>query len=274
MSTLNEPFLFGGLGLDAGRARFLRPFSASYSPAVEFAAGAAGLWYDPSPSTCFLDVAGTIPAGAGDPVARVQDISGNGRHATQATVAARPTLLQDSAGRWFLRYDGGDVLETGTVDFSGVSAVSVMTAVRSEVTGRFAVIAELSPRTDLNPGAFLLAQPGAAPGQGFAWFLEDPGGNGNIVVPSGYPTATYVVTAQTDLPSSSHLLRVDGGQVGADSSPLTGAFFRSDRMGIGGRIGAALGGWTGRLYGLAVVGAAIAPAEAEAWMAARSGVTL
>ena len=52
-----------------------------------------GAWYDPSDSsTVWQDAAGTTPAGVGDPVGRIDDKSGNGNHATQSTLTARPTL--------------------------------------------------------------------------------------------------------------------------------------------------------------------------------------
>ena len=57
-----------------------------------FANGESGVWFEPSPSTCFTDEAGTIPATVGDPVALMLDKSGNGYHATQPTTSAQPTL--------------------------------------------------------------------------------------------------------------------------------------------------------------------------------------
>lgn len=51
----------------------------------------AGLqaWYDVSQGA-WQDTAGTIPCTAGSPIARLDDLSGNGRHATQATAANQP----------------------------------------------------------------------------------------------------------------------------------------------------------------------------------------
>jgi hypothetical protein len=51
-----------------------------------------GMWL-PEPCFCWKDTAGTIPCTApGDLVARNDDVSGNGNHATQATLASRPAL--------------------------------------------------------------------------------------------------------------------------------------------------------------------------------------
>jgi hypothetical protein len=65
-----------------------------FSPSALFANGEVGAWYDPSPETTFTDTAGTTPATVGSAVARINDLSGNGHHATQATTAARPILAR------------------------------------------------------------------------------------------------------------------------------------------------------------------------------------
>jgi len=67
--------------------------SGGFTPASLFAGGTEGAWYGPSDlSTLFQDSAGTTPVTtAGQPVGLMLDKSGNGNHATQATVAARPT---------------------------------------------------------------------------------------------------------------------------------------------------------------------------------------
>jgi hypothetical protein len=64
----------------------------SYSPLDLFSVGEQGAWYDPSDiTTLFQDTAGTTPVTAtGQSVARINDKSGRGNHATQATLANRP----------------------------------------------------------------------------------------------------------------------------------------------------------------------------------------
>lgn len=62
-------------------------------------------WYDPSDlSTVFQDTAGTTPAIAGQPVGRLNDKSGNGRHLLQATAANRP-ILTEAGGLFYLQFD-------------------------------------------------------------------------------------------------------------------------------------------------------------------------
>ena len=66
---------------------------ASSSPASLFAGGEQGVWYDPSDlSTLFQDNLGATPVTApAQTVGLILDKSGRGNHATQATLAQRPT---------------------------------------------------------------------------------------------------------------------------------------------------------------------------------------
>ena len=80
-----------------------------WSPKALFADGAQGAWYDPSnPTSLFQDVGGTVPVTSdGDPVALIQDLSGNGNHAVQDVAPARPTWRTDGTLSW-LEFDGAD----------------------------------------------------------------------------------------------------------------------------------------------------------------------
>jgi hypothetical protein len=79
--------MFIGIGLNLVRG------GGSASPASLFAASEPGAWYDPSDlTTLFQDSAGTTPVTtAGQTVGKILDKSGRGNHATQATLAQRPT---------------------------------------------------------------------------------------------------------------------------------------------------------------------------------------
>ena len=93
-----------GLGFRLG-ARARRRFS----PRALFAGGEQGAWFDPSDlGSLFQDVAATVPAAVGAPVARINDKSGRGNHAGQPAAAARPVLRQDGGGRYYLEFDGVD----------------------------------------------------------------------------------------------------------------------------------------------------------------------
>lgn len=65
-----------------------------FNPLTLFTSGEQGVWYDPSDlSTMYQDSAGTIPITALEqPVGRINDKSGRGNNATQATSGSRPVL--------------------------------------------------------------------------------------------------------------------------------------------------------------------------------------
>lgn len=112
-----------------------RSAASPYHPDDLFAGSAGGAFYDISDhASLFQDEAGTIPVtGAGQPVGRVSDLSGNGCHATQTASAARPIYQVDSSGHAYLMFDGMDDFLTvpsavgnalgGTGDFSIVTAI-------------------------------------------------------------------------------------------------------------------------------------------------------
>lgn len=79
----------------------------AFSPLSLFASGEKGVWYDPSDiSTLWKDTAGTLPVTAdGDAVARIDDKSGNGFHATQATLGNR-WIYRTGGGKPYLQNDG------------------------------------------------------------------------------------------------------------------------------------------------------------------------
>jgi len=91
-----------GIGSQCGSA-------AAFDPSSLFASSEQGAWYDPS-DLATMSQTSDGPLGnvaVGDPVGRIEDKSGNGNHATQATAAARPILRQDGA-LYYLETDGVD----------------------------------------------------------------------------------------------------------------------------------------------------------------------
>jgi len=88
---------------------------AGFNPADLFGPSDVGALFDIQQlSTLFQNAAGTTSAGVGDPVGRVEDISGDGNHATQTTDTSRPTLAREPEG-------GRRNLIVKTEDFSAPS---------------------------------------------------------------------------------------------------------------------------------------------------------
>jgi hypothetical protein len=126
---------FGTIGASELAGSFLPKINALNDPSAVissslFADGEPGAFYDPSDlSTVFTDTAGTTPAVVGDPVARINDKSGRGNHATQSVLASRPILRQDG-GLHYLEFDGvDDGMSTGTIT-PGTDKVQVFAGVR------------------------------------------------------------------------------------------------------------------------------------------------
>jgi len=79
------------------------------------AAYADSVWYDPSDlASLWEDTAGTKRAFVGSKIARIDDKGGLGLHATQATLANRPVLSQDSTGAYCLLFADGQSLAIPT----------------------------------------------------------------------------------------------------------------------------------------------------------------
>lgn len=82
---------------------------AGWHPGYLFRGGVLGAWYDFSdPAKLFQDEAASVPVAAdGDPVAVALDLSGNGNHAVQSALSARPTWRTDGTLSW-IEFDGVD----------------------------------------------------------------------------------------------------------------------------------------------------------------------
>ena len=121
-----------------GQKRALLGARPAWTPALLFASGAIGVWYDPSDiSTLFQDAAGTTPVTAyGQPVGRILDKSGNGIHATQSTSSARPLWQEDTNGKPGLKFDAvNDFLVTSSIDLSTSARLFIAAGVRKLADG-------------------------------------------------------------------------------------------------------------------------------------------
>lgn len=78
-------------------------------PAEAFAySGSDGFWVPVRPERCFADIYGFVPAATGDPVLRVEDISGKGRHWLQPEENRGAILQSDGGDVFWLEFDGFD----------------------------------------------------------------------------------------------------------------------------------------------------------------------
>jgi len=122
-----------------------------------FAGGVKGAWYDPSDfSTMFQNIAGTTPVtAAGQPVGKILDKSGNGFHmVSPADTVVRPTLMQDSAGKYYLDADGIDDKMSCANFYMNSAEMTLFVGVQVEFAGAFDMLLELSPAIASNTNVF------------------------------------------------------------------------------------------------------------------------
>jgi hypothetical protein len=102
--TTQDPF-YGLPGTNFGSSVTVQALGPTYTfsnnnPVLMFADPAReGFVYDPAAGVLFQDTAGATPASTiGQPVGRINDLSGRNAHALQATAAARPAYARMPVG--------------------------------------------------------------------------------------------------------------------------------------------------------------------------------
>lgn len=260
-----------------GPGHLCRKRGASFSPAALFAASEPGAWYDPSDiTTLFQDTAGTTPVtAAGQTVARINDKSGRGNHATQATAASRPIYQVDGTGRGHLLFDGvDDGMLTGTIT-PGIDKAQVFAGVR-RLSSTTAMLLETSPSFFSTPGSLAIV----ANSNNYEFY-------GNATSPAGWGGATpvspttNVVSMALDAAGATRAEevkpKIDGiipSLFGGIVGPMGAGNFLAYPLYIGRRGGTTLP-FNGRIYGLLVrFGANLSAAQIsqmEAWMNTKTG---
>ena len=211
--------MFIGVGLNLVRG------GGSASPASLFAASEPGAWYDPSDlTTLFQDSAGATPVTtAGQTVGKMLDKSGHGNHATQATLAQRPTYEVDGTGRPYLSFDGvDDGMVTGTIT-PGIDKVQVFAGIRRISDANTGILAEFSPVVASNAGSWHMLSPAGSgvAGSGFASKGTVQAAN-NTVSPAA--PITEVLTGIGDIAGDVNTFRKNGVATSVLTDQGTGNF--------------------------------------------------
>ncbi len=118
----------------------------AFSPSNLFADGELGVYYDASDmSSLYQDTAGTTPVTAvGQSVARLNDKSGRGYHAVQATAGNRAVLAQDANGVYYLDCSGGAKYYTIPTINAGTDKATLFFAVQKGSSATRASLFETS----------------------------------------------------------------------------------------------------------------------------------
>lgn len=205
-----------------------------------------------------------------------------GNHAFQATTASRPTLQIDTAGNYFLSFDGvDDSLVTGNINFSATDKMTVFAAVRKLADG-FQVIAELSdPTTSSGSSSLLFVSASVFSGKSYASIIRSGSNEAFVAIGPYAAPIQSVVSVRIDRTKTTaieeilyrHNAQNKSLTVGTNANPS--GDFGSFPLSIGRR--GQSGPFNGRLYGLIVRGAAtddLHLTHAEKYLAYKSGVSL
>ena len=178
-----------------GAAQVFGGGAVEFDPASLFASGEEGAWYDPADlNTLFQDTAGTIPVTAsGQTVARINDKSGNGNHATQATISARPTYQTDGTLHW-LEFDGVDDFMV-TSDITPDIDKSQMFVGARRLSDATAMLAETGPTSANTNGTI-----GVFYNPSFGYAFSNRGTNRVLVtIASGVSPISHVISGIGDI---------------------------------------------------------------------------
>ena len=253
--------------------------TVQYNPLQLFAAGEQGVWYDPSDlSTLFQDSAGTTPVTAvGQPVGRMLDKSGRGNHAFQATAIDRPTLQQDSGGRYYLSCNGTNTwMQTSAINFTSTDEMTVFTGVRKLSDTSVGILMEISPVINTNNGTFALRAPHSALTANYGALFNGTV-LGGAISPSSYASpVTNVLCASADISADITLLRVNGTQVTLSTGDLGAGTFGNYVLYLFRRAGTS-SPFNGYFYGALIRGATCNDQQTKAiekLLAQKSGVAI
>lgn len=250
-----------------------------FSPLSLFAASEPGFWFDPSDlSTLFQDTAGTTPVtAAGQSVARIDDKSGRGNHATQSNALQQPTYQVDSNGRGYLNFDGSDdSFVTGTIT-PGTDKAQVFAGLRKASNAATGIVLQHSDNPAGLTGTFFLAAPEIPSGQyvavGRGSATPYAEGHKSKTDVFGAPD-TAVIVGLYDIPSDSNIVRRNGVAAAAAALDQGTGNFRADVMRIG-RYGTSALPFNGRIYSLICrFGPNLTAdqiAQTEAWVNSKTG---
>ena len=243
-----------------------------FSPLTLFSAGEQGAWYDPSDlSTLFQDSAGTTPVTAvGQPVGKMNDKSGRGNHAIQATSASRPILQQDGSGRYYLACDGIDdgLASVSAIDFTTTDKSTISIGLRKLSDAARASILELG--NGVNNSFRVEAPTSAAPNYNFA----SAGSTSSSITATTFTAPiTNIVTGIGSVSTDTAIIRINGVQLGSSITDQGTGNYRNDTLFLFRRGGSSLP-FNGNFYGAVIRGAASSASQIsqlEAYMNAKTG---
>jgi hypothetical protein len=176
----------------------------------------------------------------------------------------------------YCAYAGANGMATPSIDFTATDKMSVFAGMRKTSDAAEAIALELNTTYDTGNGAFALFAPGgisAARDSAFVWASKGTLKSFTGPLAAAFPApTTNVLTALGDIAGDVAAIRVNGTQVASSSADQGTGNFGNYTLNIGRRSGGTLP-FTGRDYGIVIVGKAASAAEiniTEAWLAANT----
>lgn len=176
---------------------------------------AGGMWYPFIQSSVWADTSATTPITDNTGAARIDDLSGNGKNATQSTGGLRPTWRNNDGVPKMICNGTDSGMVTDAIDFTGTDSITVFAAVRKLSDAAIGSICELSATWASNNGAFSLqASNGAADNYISTSRGDAAPGLPLVATASGYAApVTNVITAIFDISSDTNQLRLNGSLI-------------------------------------------------------------
>ena len=237
-----------------------------FNPRSLFAGGTQGLVYDFTGATSvWQDTAGTVAAVNNSVVARIDDKSGNGNNATQATGANQP--LYKTAPFPRVMFDGiDDILATAAINMSARDEISVIMGVQKLSDAATQVVAE----NTTGAGSFRVYIPAA----GTSWVHGMTGTASSDSPAAGFAAVnTAVVTGLGKIATDTNIIRVNGVQQASVATDQGTGNMGNFAVGLGARIGGTVP-FSGSIFALIIINRLLVASEiaqAEAWVNARTG---
>jgi hypothetical protein len=204
------------------------------------------------------------------------DKSGNGNHATQATPSKRPIYTTGGGLSW-LAFDGvDDAMATAAIDFTGTNKMSVFAGVRKLSDAATGVMAEISASATHSDGTFAMYNSANSTVNGAGFFSKATAIAAAIATVGLVPPANAALTGLGDISGDRSIIRINGIQRATGPQDQGAGNYGNHVLNIGSRNQASLF-FKGNLYGLIIAGKMASTdeiASTEAYMAAKSGVTL
>jgi SPP1 family predicted phage head-tail adaptor len=250
------------LGADDAASAVVEVPVSGFDPATLFASGEQGAWYDPSDfSTMFQDTDGTTPVTAvGQAVARINDKSGRGNHATQSNATARPILRQDSSGFYYLEFDRvDDRLATASFNMASTAVTAAAAIIRSASGSANLFSFTTSNENENNSFVLWSCRAITANDMGIAGRVTTT----RTAISAGQAVGTQqIIRASWDTSAPSMSLVLNKSQIASSDQSMGSGSFGNKPLTIG---STATGGnfYLGRLYGALIVSRLLSEQERD-----------